>query len=233
MRRIGFKWSPQLVRRTQLEVAGTVLAAQLALTHGLACHLGGGTHHAHRSFGSGFTILNDLAVAAAHVTRYAAAERRAERVLIVDLDVHQGDGTASIFQEEPAVFTMSFHCGKNFPFRKSTSDLDVDVAPGTADDEYMALLGEHLPRVLDEHRPQLVLYDAGIDAYAGDELGYLELSEAGLYARDAYVLRECAKRGMPCATVIGGGYDKDLRALANRHAIVFRAAKEIWDTMHC
>ena len=145
-RRIGFRGEiskPELIERTQLEVAGTVLTAKLALRHGLACNCAGGTHHAHRGHGSGFTILNDLAVAAA----WARREGGVRRVAIVDLDVHQGDGTAAIFADEPDVFTFSMHCGKNFPFRKSASDLDVDVPPGTTDGAYLSLLREALPEV--------------------------------------------------------------------------------------
>ena len=145
-RRIGFRGEiskPELIERTQLEVAGTVLTAELALRHGLACNCAGGTHHAHRGHGSGFTILNDLAVAAA----WARREGGVRRVAIIDLDVHQGDGTAAIFADEPDVFTFSMHCGKNFPFRKSVSDLDLDVPPGTTDGAYLTLLREALPEV--------------------------------------------------------------------------------------
>jgi acetoin utilization deacetylase AcuC-like enzyme len=280
MRRIGFEWSPQLVERTRIECGGTVLAAQLALRAGLACNLAGGTHHAHRDFGSGFTILNDLAVTA----RFVQSAGLAERVLIVDLDVvtprhplpshacraihchrthappharpaiartrareillpdiaprippcdparpqHQGDGTASIFAHDETVRTLSFHCGKNFPFRKSRSDVDIDVPVGTGDDAYMALLQATLPRVLKVGAPDLVLYDAGVDAAAQDLLGFLELSDEGLLRRDEYVLRECVERRVPVVTVIGGGYSADLAELARRHAIVFRAAQRVW-----
>jgi acetoin utilization deacetylase AcuC-like enzyme len=224
MRRIGFEWTPSLVARTRLECAGTVLAAQLALRHGMACHLGGGTHHAHRDFGSGFTILNDLAVAA----RYAQTAGLAKRVLIVDLDVHQGDGTAAIFADDPSVYTLSFHCGKNFPFRKSVSDLDIDLPPGTDDAAYLAKLADVLPRVLVAAQPDLVLFDAGVDVAAVDSLGYLQLSDQGIFDRDRFVLDACARAGLPVVTVIGGGYCTDLAELARRHAIVFRAAQSVW-----
>ena len=227
-RRIGFRnplaSSPELIERTVLECSGTALAAELAHEHGIACNLAGGTHHAHREFGSGFTILNDLAVAAADALRNG----RADRVLVVDLDVHQGDGTASIFEDDERVFTFSMHCGKNFPFRKSRSNRDVDVPVGTGDAGYMALLRDELPPLLREFRPDLVLYDAGIDTFAGDDLGYLELSHAGLWQRDVYVVESCAAAGVPIATVIGGGYDRDLLALARRHAIVVKAAAHVW-----
>lgn len=224
MRRIGFEWSPQLVERTRVECGGTVLAARLALRHGLACNLGGGTHHAHYDFGSGFTILNDLAIAARQVQH----DQPGARVLIVDLDVHQGDGTAAIFERDPTVFTYSAHCGANFPFRKQTSDFDLDLPKGTSDGAYLDAIRATLPPILDDFRPHLVLYDAGVDAAASDALGHLELSCDGLRARDTWVLEACMERGVPVATVIGGGYSKDLDELAWRHSIVFRAAADVW-----
>jgi len=224
MRRIGFEWSVPLVRRTLLECSGTVRAAELAMEHGMACNLAGGTHHAHRDFGSGFCILNDLAVAA----RRLQARGLARRVMVVDLDVHQGDGTAAIFAGDDSVYTMSVHCGKNFPFRKQRSDLDLDAPPGMGDEAYLALVADVLPRALAAARPDLVLYDAGVDAAAVDALGFLELSNEGLLRRDALVLRACVDAGVPVATVIGGGYAECLEELAERHAIVFHAAQGVW-----
>lgn len=237
-RRIGFGDETRrrpLIRRTVLECAGTVRTVQLALDHGLAAHLAGGTHHAHRSFGSGFTILNDLAVAAA----WAIENTAVRKVAVVDLDVHQGDGTAAIFdasgsdgapphRHANAVFTFSMHCGQNFPFRKARSDLDVDLPKGTGDAAYLSALRETLPRILSTHQPDLVLYDAGVDVYAGDQLGYLALSHAGIYQRDLYVIDECCRRRIPVACVIGGGYDRDPLALARRHGLVHRAAARVW-----
>ena len=169
-RRIGFgaqMRSPELITRTLLEVSGTVKTVQLALANGLAANLAGGTHHAHRGFGSGFTILNDLAVAAAWARRHAGVER----VAIIDLDVHQGDGTASIFEADEKVFTCSMHCGANFPFRKASSDMDIDVPRGTTDDEYLRILADDaLPTILGTAKPDLVLYDAGVDAFEGDQV---------------------------------------------------------------
>ena len=222
-RRIGFRGliaNPALIERTKLEVAGTVLATKLALRHGIACNCAGGTHHAHRTHGSGFTILNDLAVASA----WARRELGVERVAIIDLDVHQGDGTAAIFAAVPQVFTFSMHCGKNFPFRKCASDLDLDLPPGTGDAEYLARLRDALPTVLRRSAAQLVLYDAGVDVFRDDKLGWLQLSHAGIWQRDVAVLDACAAAGVPVATVIGGGYDDDRAALARRHALVVRAA---------
>ena len=201
-RRIGFKEEARrapLISRTVLECSGTVRTVQLALQHGLSANLAGGTHHAHRGFGSGFTILNDLAIAAV----WARQHTHVRRVAIIDLDVHQGDGTASIFAEEPEVYTMSMHCGANFPFRKCTSDLDIDMPRGTGDTEYLQTLREELPAVLSLHQPDLVLYDAGVDVHAVDDLGYLKLSHAGIYQRDLYVIDTCVSAGVPVACVIG------------------------------
>eukprot|EP00639_Heterosigma_akashiwo_P018038 CAMPEP_0206382724 /NCGR_PEP_ID=MMETSP0294-20121207/13465_1 /ASSEMBLY_ACC=CAM_ASM_000327 /TAXON_ID=39354 /ORGANISM="Heterosigma akashiwo, Strain CCMP2393" /LENGTH=371 /DNA_ID=CAMNT_0053832529 /DNA_START=49 /DNA_END=1161 /DNA_ORIENTATION=+ len=227
-RRIGFRPGPGLVRRTRLEVAGTLLTAQLALQHGLACNLAGGTHHAHKGYGSGYTILNDLAITAKVLQE---SNIGVEKVLIVDLDVHQGDGTASIFEGDPSVFTFSMHCENNFPLRKMRSDLDVGLPPGTDDQEYMRVLQSNLERVLDEFPADLVLYDAGIDPYEGDRLGLLNISERGLYDRDSHTIRTCLGRGLPVACVIGGGYDDNAAALARRHSIVHRAAVRAWREM--
>ena len=224
MRRIGFPWDARLVRRTCMALAGTVLTAELALEHGLACSTAGGTHHAYYEFGSGYCIFNDLAVAA----RALYMRGRVERVLIVDLDVHQGDGTASILHDDPAVFTFSMHCEANFPFRKQTSNLDVALPIGTGDAAYLDGLGQHLPDVLAEVRPDLVLYDAGVDPHKDDLLGKLALSDAGLYRRDHYVLSTCMAARAAVACVIGGGYSSDIDALARRHSLVHRAASEVF-----
>lgn len=220
LRRIGLPWSPGLAQRTVHAVAGTLLTARLALEHGLACNAAGGTHHAHPGFGSGFCIFNDLAVTAATLLQ----EGVVASILIVDLDVHQGDGTAAAFLDEPRVFTFSMHCHENFPFRKVMGDLDVPVPAGTGDAGYMDRLSEVLPDLLDRVAPDLVLYDAGVDVYAGDRLGRLEVSIEGITRRDQYVISQCRKRGIPLAGVIGGGYDRDVHALAHRHAILHRVA---------
>lgn len=223
MRRIGFPWSAQLVQRTCTAVGGTILAAKLALSHGITCSTAGGTHHAHRSFGSGFCIFNDLAITA----RYVQEAGWAERLLIVDLDVHQGDGTAAIFADDPSVFTFSIHCGKNFPFRKYPGDLDVPLAVGTGDGAYLHALAVHLPGLLDDFRPGLVLYDAGVDPHAQDKLGKLCLTDGGLYRRDAFVLAQCRQRDVPVACVVGGGYASDITRLARRHGLLHRAATDV------
>lgn len=223
MRRIGFPWSPQLVKRTCTALGGTVLATQLAMVHGLACNTAGGTHHAFPEFGSGFCIFNDMAVAA----RYAQAAGLAERILIVDLDVHQGDGTAFTFEDDPDVFTFSIHCEKNFPFRKQRSTLDIPLAVGVEDEEYLAVLRRHLPTILNDFAPNLVFYDGGVDPHREDTLGKLSLTDAGLYARDLYVFSRCAEREIPVVGVIGGGYQADVDRLARRHTILHRAAGEV------
>jgi acetoin utilization deacetylase AcuC-like enzyme len=223
MRRIGLPWSPGLVNRTQIALGGTVLAARLALEHGLAGNAAGGTHHAFPGYGSGFCIFNDLATAA----RVLLQEGLVHRILIVDLDVHQGDGTAVIFQADPRVFTFSMHCGVNFPGTKQQSDLDVPLAEGMEDPEYLQTLDRYLPDLLSEFRPDLVLYDAGVDPHIGDTLGKLALTDRGLFCRDMQVLSSCAKFGCPVAYTIGGGYTTDLRTLVDRHSLVFRAAAEV------
>uniref|UniRef100_A0A3Q3AFS4 Histone deacetylase 12 n=1 Tax=Kryptolebias marmoratus TaxID=37003 RepID=A0A3Q3AFS4_KRYMA len=205
-------------RRTGFPWGGTVLAAEVALQRGLACSTAGGTHHAFPNYGSGFCLLNNLAVAAKYLMNKSPSKRK---ILIVDLDVHQGDGTAFIFKEEPYVFTFSVHCGKNFPLFKQQSDLDVSVEDGLEDEEYLST-NSHLPGVLETFRPDLVLYDAGVDPHWEDELGRLRLTDQ-LYQRDLYVLRAAVSRGIPVATVIGGGYS-DIDKLALRHSIVHRAA---------
>lgn len=223
-KRMGLPWSEDLVRRTCIAPMGTLLTAQLALKHGIACHLAGGTHHAHYDFGSGFCILNDLAITA----RALRAGGLVERVLIFDCDVHQGDGTAAILAGDPDLFTCSIHCEKNFPTRKSRSDLDVGLPVGLEDDGYLEVVEETLTDLLRQLQPDLVLYDAGVDVYAGDPLGRLAVSLTGLAERERRVLTLCREHGVPVATVIGGGYDDDRPALARRHALVSEAAHQLW-----
>ena len=220
-RRIGLPATAPLVQRTWLAVGGTVLTARLALHHGLACHLAGGTHHAFPSHGSGFCIFNDCAVAA----RVLLEEGAVQQVMVIDLDVHQGDATAAIFAEEPRVFTVSAHCASNFPLHKQRSDVDLPLADGLGDDDYLLAVGDRIPELLDQVRPQLVLYNAGVDPHHSDRLGRLNLSSTGLLQRDRLVLDACLRRSIPVATVIGGGYDA-LHPLVERHSLVFRAALE-------
>ena len=220
VRRLGLPWSEGLVTRTLISPNGTLLSAQLALKHGIACHLAGGTHHAHYDFGSGYCVLNDLAVAALTVT----AQNKARRVLIFDCDVHQGDGTAAILAAQPNIVTGSIHCQKNFPARKQRSDIDVELPVGMQDDAYLAIVESTLNKALQLAQPDLLIYDAGVDIYQHDPLGLLDISLDGLRARDALVLDTATNRGIPIATVIGGGYDHNEKALAKRHAIVVEQA---------
>lgn len=224
MRRIGFPWSPALARRTCTALGGSLLAARLALEHGMAGNLAGGTHHAFHAAGAGFCIFNDLAV----VARVLQAEAPARRILIVDLDVHQGDGTAQILAGDARLFTFSMHCAANFPFHKQQSDLDIELPAGMEDDACCATLAQTLPALLEQQQPDLVLYDAGVDPHRDDLLGKLALSDAGLLRRDRYVFSECLARRIPVAFVIGGGYDRDVERLARRHALVFHAAADVW-----
>ncbi|XP_068760712.1 uncharacterized protein SYNPCC7002_A1628-like [Montipora capricornis] len=225
MRKTGFHWSKGLINRCLLEVGGTMLAAKLAVEHGLACSTGGGTHHAFPSHGSGFCLLNDLAVTAKDMVTHNVVHK----ILIVDLDVHQGDGTAFIFKDDNSVFTFSMHCEKNFPLRKQQSDLDVGLECGLNDKQYLNTLMEYLPWLLDTYRPDLVLYDAGVDPHQDDELGRLNLTDQGLFDRDVAVIDKSLGRGIPCAAVIGGGYDNDVDVLSRRHSIIHRAALKVWN----
>lgn len=222
----GFQWSTGIVSRCRLETGGTLLAGQLAMEHGIACSTGGGTHHAFPSHGAGYCLLNDLAVTAAVLFK----ECQVKKVLIVDLDVHQGDGTACIFSDNCAVFTFSMHCEKNYPLKKQMSDMDVGLVTGITDKDYLAHLHSYLPWLLESFRPDIVLYDAGVDPHEKDELGKLNLTDNGLFQRDFYVINLCVSRGIPVATVIGGGYDKDINMLALRHTIVHRAAIKVWQS---
>jgi acetoin utilization deacetylase AcuC-like enzyme len=233
-RRIGFAEHtrrPELIRRTVLEVAGTVLTAQLALQYGVAANLAGGTHHAQPTHGAGYTILNDLAIAA-HVVLLDPAFS-VNRVLVIDCDVHQGDGTAvfgtTALELRDKLFTLSLHCQSNYPQLKAVSTFDVGLPDRTRDDEYLRVLQESVTMAVDQIRPDLILYDAGVDVYDEDRLGRLCLTEGGIRARDRWVVEYCAvHRNVPVAAVIGGGYDRDLDALARRHAIVHEECSYIW-----
>ena len=219
-RRIGFPWSPQMVERSRRSVGATIAAARVALEDGVAANLAGGTHHGFADRGEGFCVFNDVAVAA----RVLQRDRQARRIAVVDLDVHQGNGTAAIFSGDETVFTFSMHGEKNFPFRKETSDLDVALPDGTADDDYLALLRSHLPEVLNRHQPDFVFYLAGADPYEGDRLGRLKLTIAGLRTRDEIVLDACRHIGVPVAVTMSGGYAHDVDAIITIHANTIRAA---------
>lgn len=223
-RRLGLPWSEALARRTVRAVGGSLLAAEQALQHGLACHLAGGTHHAHHDHPAGFCIFNDLAV----ISHYLLGSGRVGNVLIFDCDVHQGDGTARILADTPSAITVSLHCEKNFPARKADSDWDIPLPMGMGDDAYLQVVDETLDYLLPLYRPDLVLYDAGVDVHKDDALGYLQLTDAGVSARDERVLRHCLGRDIPVMGVIGGGYSKDRQALARRHGLLHHSAQRVW-----
>jgi acetoin utilization deacetylase AcuC-like enzyme len=224
VRRIGLPVTPEVALRARAANGGTLLAARLALEHGLACNTAGGSHHAFADHGSGFCVFNDVAVA----IRVLLAEARIERALVVDLDVHQGDGTAAIFRDEPGVFTFSMHCRTNFPLHKQAGDLDLALDAWIEDDAYLALLAAHLPGLLEEVRPHLVFFDAGVDPHVDDRLGRLALSAAGIERRERLVLETCLNAGVPVAGVVGGGYAPDLEQLVRLHAILPRVASELF-----
>ncbi|MFO1049889.1 MAG: histone deacetylase [Geminicoccaceae bacterium] len=219
VRRLGLPMSPVLALRSRCAVAGTVLTARLALEHGIACNTAGGSHHAFTGHGAGFCVFNDVAVAA----RLLLAEGAVSRVLVVDLDVHQGDGTAAMLADEPRAFTLSVHCRTNFPARKQQSDLDVALDAEVGDADYLGLVDRLLPALLERVRPDLVLYNAGVDPHRDDRLGRLALTDAGLAERERLVLDAVRSRGLPLACVVGGGYADDLDVLARRHALLHEA----------
>ena len=204
-------------------VGGSLLAAERA-QHGLACHLAGGTHHAHHDHASGFCIFNDLAV----IALYLLESGRVGRVLIFDCDVHQGDGTARILENVADAVTVSLHCEKNFPARKAHSDWDIPLPPGMGDDAYLKVVHDTLNYLLRSISRTWVLYDAGVDVHRDDALGLLSLTDAGLAARDSAVLDHCLGRDIPVVGLIGGGYDKDRALLARRHATLHVSAHSAW-----
>ena len=212
-RRIGFPVTPQVAARAATVPGGTWLAAQIALGTGYAADTAGGSHHALANTGAGFCVLNDLAVAAVRLVE----EGSVARVLVVDCDVHQGDGTASLLAGRPGIATYSIHADKNFPVRKARSTLDVPLADGVGDDEYLATLERTLAPMLDEQRPDLVLYQAGVDPFVGDRLGRLALTLDGLIAREQLVASLVQERGIPLASTVGGGYGDDALEIARRH----------------
>jgi len=221
-REIGFPIGERVSLRAQLATGGTVLAAPLALAHGIACNTAGGSHHARRAQGAGFCTFNDVAVAALVLLD----EGLAERILVVDLDVHQGDGTAEILRDEPRFFTFSMHGERNYPVRKFASTLDVPLPDGLGDDPYLERLAQVLPSLTASGPFDLVFYNAGVDTHAEDRLGRLALSDEGLRRRERMVIAHFRERGMPLCGVLGGGYSVDIEALAERHAILFEIAAQ-------
>jgi acetoin utilization deacetylase AcuC-like enzyme len=223
-RRIGFPQSAGLVHREVVIAQGTVSAADYALQHGAAMNVAGGTHHAYADRGEGFCLLNDQAITANYLLR----QNKARRILIVDLDVHQGNGTARIFEREPRVFTFSMHGADNYPMQKEHSDLDVPLPSGTADDAYLETLHHWLPRLLHQHQPDFCFYLSGVDVLATDKLGKLKLTPQGCAARDQYVFETLHRAGLPVVTCMGGGYSPRLADIVNAHCETFRIAQAVY-----
>ena len=220
VRRLGMPWSESLWKRSRLASAGTLLAARTALAEGMAANLAGGTHHAFADHGEGFCVVNDIAISIVKLR----TEGLIERALIIDLDVHQGNGTAAIFEGVEAVFTFSMHGERNYPTAKMRSTLDVGLPNGMGDGEYLQALGSNLPRIIDEFRPHLAFYVAGVDVAAGDRYGKLSLSDEGIRQRDRLVIETVRNRGVPLTIVLGGGYAATRERTAQLHAHVFRQA---------
>ena len=223
-RKIGFETTPAVAERARRSVGGTLLAAQLALRHGRAVNLAGGSHHAGPFGGAGFCVFNDVAVAASELLQRGDVAR----VAVIDLDVHHGDGTASIFASHPQVFTASVHCEQNWPRHKPAGDLDLGLDKGTGDAAYLSALAETMPGVFDRARPDLVFYNAGVDPHRDDRLGLLDLTDDGLRARDRMVAEACRARGVPICGVLGGGYQTDVDAVAGRHVFLVDAMDEVF-----
>jgi acetoin utilization deacetylase AcuC-like enzyme len=225
IRRLGLPWSASLVQRSFYAVGGTLAATRASLAAGYSSNLAGGTHHSFPERGEGFCVLNDVAIAIG-----AMRERKLfQRAAIVDCDVHQGNGTATIFAGDTDTFTFSIHGANNYPLFKAESTLDVELADGTSDTEYLETLAKHLPSVF-AAEPEIVFYLAGADPYRGDKLGRLAVSIDGLRERDAYVLRECYEREVPIVTVMSGGYGKDINDTVEIHCNTIRMVKEIFET---
>lgn len=223
-RRIGFPLNKQLIERELRIARGTIDGALLALKYGVAFNVAGGTHHAGSNWGEGFCMLNDQAIAA----NYLLGNNLANRILIVDLDVHQGNGTAEIFLHEPRVFTFSMHGDKNFPFRKEKSDLDIPLADQTNDEEYLTKLDLLLPQLFKKHQPDFVFYLAGVDVLATDKLGKLALSKDACKQRDQIVFETCLKHQVPIQVSMGGGYSEDIKVIVDAHCNTFRVATNLY-----
>lgn len=223
-RKIGFPLSEDLIERERIIADGTMKACEFALEHGIAMNIAGGTHHAYTNRGEAFCMLNDQAIGA----RYLQTQKHAKKILIVDLDVHQGNGTAEIFQNDATVFTFSMHGAGNYPFKKENSDLDVPLQKNTSDTEYLSLLKKYLPRLIEKEKPDFIFYLCGVDVLASDALGTLALTAEGCRKRDAFVLDTCHRLQIPVQCSMGGGYSKDIKIIVDAHANTFRLAQEIY-----
>jgi len=224
VRKMGFPYSEELVTRELVILQGSIDCAKYALRHGVALNVAGGTHHAFRDRGEGFCLLNDIAVAA----NYLLKKKLARQILVVDLDVHQGNGTAKIFVDNDRVFTFSMHGGKNYPLKKEQSDLDVPLPDGIDDKRYLQLLQNNLPAIIDNTQPDFIFYQSGVDVLSTDKLGRLGLSQDGCKSRDRFVLELCKKHHIPVAISMGGGYSEKLSDIVEAHANTFRLAAELY-----
>jgi acetoin utilization deacetylase AcuC-like enzyme len=223
-RKIGFPLSEVLVEREVIIADGTIKASEYALAHGIAMNIAGGTHHAYTNRGEAFCLLNDQAIGA----RYLQHKGLAKKILIVDLDVHQGNGTAEIFQNDTSVFTFSMHGKSNYPFKKEKSDLDIALDNNTSDTSYLEILKDTLPKLIDQEQPDFIYYLCGVDVIATDKLGKLGLSVEGCKERDRFVLEQCKANSIPVMCSMGGGYSADIKIIVDAHANTFRLAQDLF-----
>jgi acetoin utilization deacetylase AcuC-like enzyme len=224
IRRIGFPLSKELVEREKCLIQGTLDCAHFALQDGISMNIAGGTHHAFADRGEGFCLFNDMAFAA----NMLLIQQKVKRILIIDLDVHQGNGTASIFKNKPEVFTWSMHAKDNYPFHKEESDLDIPLQSGTSDNAYISLLEEHLPKVLAIHKPEIIFYLCGVDVLASDKLGKLNLSMEACKKRDELVFKSAQSLQIPVVCAMGGGYSPRISDIVNAHCQTFKVAQNIF-----
>jgi len=224
IRRIGFPLSARLIERSRRISQGTITACDYAFTYGVAFNAAGGTHHAGTSWGEGFCLLNDQAIAA----NYLLHNELSKSILIIDLDVHQGNGTAQIFENEPRVFTFSMHASNNFPFRKETSDLDIPLPDGISGVEYLQILNDTLPKLIRQQKPDFIFYQAGVDVLATDKLGKLKLSREDCKLRDRFVFEQCRSNKIPVQVSMGGGYSPQVRDIIEAHCNTYRVANELY-----
>lgn len=223
-RKIGFPLNEDLVLREQIIADGTMKGSEYAMEHGIAMNIAGGTHHAYTDRGEAFCMLNDQAIGA----RYLQAKGLAKKILIVDLDVHQGNGTAEIFKDDPSVFTFSMHGEGNYPFRKEKSDLDIALKKGIKDKEYLTIVKDILPQLIKDVKPDFIFYLCGVDILETDKLGTLALTVEGCKKRDQFVLETCKKNQIPVQCSMGGGYSPELKTIIEAHSNTFRVAKELY-----
>ncbi|WP_321826339.1 histone deacetylase family protein [Maribacter dokdonensis] len=223
-RKIGFPLSEELVQRERIIADGTIKGCEYALKNGIAMNIAGGTHHAYNDHGEAFCMLNDQAIGA----RYLLNKRLAKKILIVDLDVHQGNGTAEIFQNDESVFTFSMHGAGNYPFKKEESDLDIALPKGTNDETYLSILKKELPQLIENIQPDFIFYLCGVDILESDKLGTLGLTLEGCRKRDEFVLSTCHRLKIPVQCSMGGGYSPDIKIIVNAHANTFRIAQRLY-----